>query len=355
MSKNLIKTYIDPNESFSLNPNFICKETIIKDNYDDYFISDSFEIYYSYHNYNDIMLVSPNKQYEIRIISLKTKKLIRVLRGHSAPIGIVRHFFDQKNKIDYLISVDDNKVLLVWDLSNNFKIKQTLNLMYKSIYSAIMIFDSLNDYIITSTFNNQNLAEDFTKIFNLEDGKFLRNIGSKLPSKSHYLLPWKNPEDNLWYVIDFCVGKILIYPINGDDKLFELKAGVDFESQLTYYYGITMGKDFTNLCAVSEGGYIHIWNLLNKNLIYTKRINKGNLNTLLKWSDRYIIVSDKKNCSFYVIDIIDDRIITKISKDVNDFIKCFKKVKHPTLGECLITCNHAHLIQLWASPCYCFS
>ena len=355
MSKNLIKTYMDPNESFSLNPNFICKETIIKDNYDDYFISDSFEIYYSYHNYNDIMLVSPNKQYEIRIISLKTKKLIRVLRGHSAPIGIVRHFFDQKNKIDYLISVDDNKVLQVWDLSNNFKIKQTLNLMYKSIYSAIMIFDSLNDYIITSTFNNQNLAEDFTKIFNLEDGKFLRNIGSKLPSKSHYLLPWKNPEDNLWYVIDFCVGKILIYPINGDDKLFELKAGVDFESQLTYYYGITMGKDFTNLCAVSEGGYIHIWNLLNKNLIYTKRINKGNLNTLLKWSDRYIIVSDKKNCSFYVIDIIDDRIITKISKDVNDFIKCFKKVKHPTLGECLITCNHAHLIQLWASPCYCFS
>ena len=355
MSKKLTKTYIDPNESFSLNPNFICKETIIKDNYDDYFISDSFEIYYSYHNYNDIMLVSPNKQYEIRIISLKTKKLIRVLRGHSAPIGIVRHFFDQKNKIDYLISVDDNKVLQVWDLSNNFKIKQTLNLMYKSIYSAIMIFDSLNDYIITSTFNNQNLAEDFTKIFNLEDGKFLRNIGSKLPSKSHYLLPWKNPEDNLWYVIDFCVGKILIYPINGDDKLFELKAGVDFESQLTYYYGITMGKDFTNLCAVSEGGYIHIWNLLNKNLIYTKRINKGNLNTLLKWSDRYIIVSDKKNCSFYVIDIIDDRIITKISKDVNDFIKCFKKVKHPTLGECLITCNHAHLIQLWASPCYCFS
>jgi WD40 repeat protein len=296
------------------------------------------------------MLVSPNKQYEIRIISLKTKKLIRVLRGHSAPIGIVRHFFDQKNKIDYLISVDDNKVLQVWDLSNNFKIKQTLNLMYKSIYSAIMIFDSLNDYIITSTFNNQNLAEDFTKIFNLENGKFLRNIGSILPSMSYYLLPWKNPEDNLWYVIDFCVGKILIYPINGGDDLFELKAGVDFERGLTYYYGSTMGKDFTNLCVVSEGGYIHIWNLLDKNLIYTKRINKGNLNTLLKWSDRYIIVSDKKNCLFYIIDIIDDRIITKISKDVKDFIKCFKKVKHPSLGECLITCNHAHLIQLWALP-----
>ena len=350
MSKNLTKVYIDPNEIFNSNPNFICKDILIKDNYDDYFISDSFEVYYAYHNYNEIMLVSPNKQYEIRIISLKTKKLIRVLRGHSAPICIVRHFFDQKNKIDYLISVDDNKVLQVWDLSNNFKIKQTLNLMYKNIYSALMIFDSLNDYIITSTFNNQNLAEDFTKIFNLEDGKFLRNIGSKLPSKSHYLLSWKNPEDNLWYVIDFCVGEILIYPINGEDKLIILKSKVNFETGLTYYYGCIMGKDFTNLCAISEGGYIHIWNLLDKNLIYTKRINNSDLNSLLKWSDRYIIVSDKKNCAFYIIDIIQNRILTKITKDVKDFIKCFKKVKHPSLGECLITCNHAHLIQLWALP-----
>ena len=74
------------------------------------------------------------------------------------------------------------------------------------------------------------------------------------------------------------------------------------------------------------------------------------MNSLIKWSDRYIIVSDKKKCLFYVIDIIDNRIISKISKNVKDFIKSFKKVKHPLLGECLITCNHAHLIQIWALP-----
>ena len=61
MSKNLVKVYIDPNESFNSSPNLICKEDIIKDNYDDYYISDSFEVYYSYQNFNEIMIVSPNK------------------------------------------------------------------------------------------------------------------------------------------------------------------------------------------------------------------------------------------------------------------------------------------------------
>jgi WD40 repeat protein len=350
MSQNLIKKYIDPNESFNSSPNLIFKETIIKDNYDDYFISDSFEVYYSYQNFNEIMIVSPNKQNEIRIMSLKRKKLIRVLRGHSALVCMVRHFFNPKNQCDYLISVDDDKILLVWDLSNNFKIKQTLNLTYKNIYSAIMIFDDSNDYIITSTYNNINLAEDFTKIFIFETGKFLRNIPNTNKAKTYYLLPWKNQVDNTWNVIDFCVGFILVNQINGEDKPLILKANVNFETGLTYYYGNIIGKDNNQLCAISEGGYLHIWNLFDSTLLQTMKFNNGILNTLLKWSDRYIIVSDRQNCLYYIIDIIANRIITKVKNNVKDFIKIFKKIKHPLLGDCMIICNHAHQIELWAMP-----
>ena len=350
MERNVTKKFIDPDESFKSSPNFILKETIIKDNYDDYFILDSFEIYYSYHNFNEIFIVSPNKNNEIRIINLRTKKLIRILRGHSTFICFVKHFFSHKNKIDYLISIDDNKTLIIWDLTTNFKIKQTLNLTYKNIYSAIMILDNKNDYIITSTYNNQNLAEDFTKIFNLEDGKFLRNIPGTNATKTYYLLPWKNPKDNLWYIIDFCVGKLLVNKINGDENSIILKSKVQFESELTYYYGNLIGKDNTKLIAISEAGYIHTWNLLDSTLLNTIRINNGFLNTFLKWSDRYIVVSDRKKCLFYIIDLTNNCIISKISKNIKDFIKCFKKIKHPLYGECLIICNHAHQIQLWILP-----
>ena len=64
----------------------------------------------------------------------------------------------------------------------------------------------------------------------------------------------------------------------------------------------------------------------------------------MKWSDEYIIVSDKNTNSFYVIDMISQKIISKISKHIQDFIKTFKKIIHPILGQCMITCNHAHHI-----------
>ena len=80
------------------------------------------------------------------------------------------------------------------------------------------------------------------------------------------------------------------------------------------------------------------------------KIDKGKLNTVLKWSDSYIIVSDKNNNSFYVIDITMFKVISKINKHIKDFIKSFKKIIHPIFGHCLITCNHAHHIQLWVLP-----
>ena len=42
--KNRNKVYIDPDDSFDSPPNLRCKDSLIKDNYDDYFINDSFEV-----------------------------------------------------------------------------------------------------------------------------------------------------------------------------------------------------------------------------------------------------------------------------------------------------------------------
>ena len=343
--RNRNKVYINPEQSFESMPNFRCKESLIKDNYDDYFIDDSFEVYYSYQNFNEIMIVSPNKDNEIRIMRLKDKKIIKILKGHSSLVCHVRHFFNPDTKFDYLLSIDDDKVINIWDLSNNFNLKQTIKLNYKTL-----VFNTTNNYIITSTFNNENLSEDFTKIFLFDNGKFVRNIPDTSINKTYYLLEWVNPNDNESYVIDFCVGKVLINKINEEEKYAELKSNERFESFLTYYKGCIIGKNNDNLVALSEGGYILVWDLINLDLITKMRINNGQLNTLLKWSDRYILVSDKKKNCFYIIDIIVQKIMSKINKHIKDFIKSFKKIIHPNLGECMITCNHGHHLQLWALP-----
>ena len=347
--RNRNKIYINPEDSFDSSPNFRCKDSLIKDNYDDYFINDSFEVYYSYQNFNEIMIVSPNKDNEIRIMRLKDKKIIKILKDHSASVCHVRHFFNPKTKIDYLLSIDDDKNINIWDLSNNFNLKQNLKLEYNNIYSSILIFDNRNDYIITSTYNKENLAEDYTKIFYFENGKFIRDIPDTSKNATYYLLEWNNPNNNQCYIIDFCIGKILINKVNEEEKYAELNSNVPFERALTYYRGCIIG-DNDKLIGLSEGGYILLWDLLNLNLLNKMKIDKGKLNTLLKWSDNYIIVSDKNDNSFYVIDIITYKVISKINKHIKDFIKSFKKIIHPNLGHCLITCNHAHHIQLWALP-----
>ena len=340
------KIYINPEDPFDSSPNFRCKDSLIKDNYDDFFINDSFEVYYSYQNFNEIMIVSPNKDNEIRIMRLKDKKIIKILKGHSSLVCHVRHFFNPKSKIDYLLSIDDDKILNVWDLSNNFNQKQTLKLNYKNIFSAILIFE-INDYIITSTYNQDNLSEDFTKIFFFDNGKFVRNIPKTNINKTYYLLEWNNPNDQQCYIIDFCIGKILINKVNEEEKYGELRANVQYEEAFTYYKGCIIGNNNDNLIALSENGYIHKWDLISLNLIFTITVSKCKFNTLLKWSNRYIIVSDKGNNSYIVIDITTQKIISKNNKHIKDFIKSFKKIIHPVFGECMITCNHAHHIQLW--------
>ena len=64
--------------------------------------------------------------------------------------------------------------------------KQTLKLDYNNIFSSILVFNTNNDYIITSTFNNVNLAEDYTKIFSFENSRFIRNILDTSVNKTNF-------------------------------------------------------------------------------------------------------------------------------------------------------------------------
>ncbi len=81
------------------------------------------------------------------------------------------------------------------------------------IYSCLLIFLNNNNYIITSIFNysgDQDNDESATKIYSLNNGKFIKYINNTNNNEIFYLLSWYNKKDNKYYIIQFSYLKIII-------------------------------------------------------------------------------------------------------------------------------------------------
>ena len=119
--------------------------------------NDMFEVFLCYKD-NKEYLVSPNiNSFNLDIFELLDYEKILSLRGHKNDIRTVRYFINPKDYNEYLISADDNKIVIVWDISNDYNIKQQIDTKYgNNIYSCLLLFPHNNDnnYIITSTYND---------------------------------------------------------------------------------------------------------------------------------------------------------------------------------------------------------
>ena len=102
--------------------------------------NDMFEIFIPNKD-NKEYLVSPNtNNYKLDIFNLNNNQIINSLLGHNKKISSIRYFIDNKNKNEYLISADDDKIVIIWDITNNYNIKYKINTKYGSdIYSCLLI------------------------------------------------------------------------------------------------------------------------------------------------------------------------------------------------------------------------
>ena len=95
--------------------------------------NDIFEVFVCYRD-NKEYLVSPNvNYYNLDIFTLFDDKKILSLKGHKNKIRTIRYFINNKNSYkynEYLISGDDNKIVIIWDINNNYNIKLHIDTKY---------------------------------------------------------------------------------------------------------------------------------------------------------------------------------------------------------------------------------
>ena len=332
---------------FKKNPNLKFKQDIIKSNNSSGF-NDLFEVYRSKKD-NCQYLVSPNSlTHNLDIISLNNNKLISSLKGHKKSITMVRYFTGD-NKKEYLISADINQVVIVWDISYKKVIYYKIKLQYKNwIYSCCILVLNDFDYAITSCCGEGN-----TKVYLLKNIKatFLKNIYESKNNNVYYLMTWYNEKDKNYYLIQFCKKKIvvnnieknIIYTIFGENE-----DGFSYMNGFIYTPEVNTDINYKDyLFANSNNGYIYIWDLYEKNLVFSIFIKNCLINNIIQWNKNIIILSDLNKNSIKILLIDYGIVISDIYSQHDVGILCIKKTFHPIYGESLLSSGQDGSIKLW--------
>ena len=310
--------------------------------------NDIFEIFISYKDSKEYLISPNNKNFNLDIYRLLDNKIILSPKGHKTHIRTIRYFINKKNYNEYLISADNNKIVIIWDITNNYDIKYEIETKYKNvIYSCLLIFPhNIDDnYIITSTYNkSDDIDKSSTKIYSLNNGKFIKYINNTNNNEIYYLLSWYNKKNNKYYIIQFSYEKIIINNLIEKELYSELTC----ESEDNHLSGFIYEKENNDyLCSSSSNGLINIWDLYNKKIFKVINTDACELAHIIEWNNKYIIVCDSGNRLFKIIDLEDNKIICDIEAQHKKELICIKKIYHPLYGESLLSAADDNIIKLW--------
>ena len=311
--------------------------------------NDIFEVYISRKD-NKEYLVSPNNNnYKLDVISLLENKITVSLKGHNNHIRTIRYFINNINSEEYLISADNDIIVIIWEITYDFNMKFKINTNYSdNIYSCLLLFDLINEnnYIVTSSYAQlEDDEKSATKLYSLENGQLIKYISYSNKSAVYYLLSWYNKNNSKYYIVQFTFKAILINSVVDDELYCELIQEPEDNHLSGFIYSLD-NKDY--LCSSSYNGYIHLWDLFNKSIYKIINTNNCVLCNIIQWNNKYSIVADYDNKSFKIIDFEKGQIVKDIRGEHTDKVPCVKKLYHPLYGESLLSAGQDNTIKLWS-------
>ena len=332
------------NHEFNISPDKLQNKFDILDTNNIFFI-DEFAAYISITDKREYLASGNKGNYNIDIYNLTNNVIHKSLKAHNNGTPTVRYFLDKNKKKEYLISADFLKAVIVWDIGNEYNIllKITDSKYKGSILSTILYFDVKSnenkffDYVITSS-DDEN--DDFSKIYSLSDGSFVKDISNTNKNSSYYLLSWEY-NDN-YYIIELCLNKISINNLLTEENYAELIS----PPESSHFGGFIYKTNY--LCCSSENGYIRIWDLVNKSIFKTIEMKGSCYFEILSWNEKYIISANYKNNSFDIFNLEKGELYKQVKTSHSSGVRAVKKIFHSTYGECLITSGHDSVIKLWS-------
>ena len=235
------------NYKFRKNPNFKYKLDITKSN-DPFGCNDIFEVFISYKDNKEYIISFNYKTFNLEQYELLSNKKIRTLKAHDNKITTVRYFINNNNYNEYLVSADSKAIVIIWDITNDFNIKNKIKLVihhYNNyINSSLLLFthyeDKKNFFILKS-------LEHYINIYSFDDAKFFYRI-TNINTKIYYFLSWYNKKNNKYYIISLGEKRIIL---NDLDRIEQKVEFVKYPED-SHLYGFIYNKDNNDYLSCSS-------------------------------------------------------------------------------------------------------
>ena len=273
-----------------------------------------FEVYKGIKD-KEVYLVYNNKDnYNIEVMRIKDKVIINSLKGHNNKVIVIR-YFKKENKEEYIISCDCNKIMIVWDIENNYN-KKYKKEVSEYIIDALLLFNiDKKDYIILSS-NNKG---EYSKLYEMKENiEYKKEVYGTNNNETIYLIPWIYK--NKYYIIECCYNKKISINNILEEECYDLKK----EPEGIHYCGYIYNDNY--LCVSDyDNGMIRIWDLVKKEIFKEIKYDVLNGKGIIGWNNKYTIVGCY-GC-FVIIDIEEGKKIKKINIDNTDYVCLIKKMK----------------------------
>ena len=297
---------------------------------------------------NIFYLIYSNKDKSIICYDLNRQRISKKLENkHNKYITNFRHFLDDINKVDLIMSIsgEDNNIK-VWNLYNWEQVLDITKANYVGfLYSGCFLRNEDNNiYIVSSNRNKLGNCESI-KVFDF-NGYITKEINNS-KEQTYFIDAYYDDIFLKVYIVTGNVGFVKSYDYNKGD-VYHKYNDIDFNSASFCHFSVVI-KNCNGKIKLMEScfdGIFRIWNFHTGLLLNKIKVNDKGLRGICLWNDDYIFIGcDDKNIK--LIELKNGLIVKSYSGHVNEVITV-KKINHPHLGECLLSQNGGESkIKIW--------
>ena len=303
-----------------------------------YDIDNTFIVFESYDNL--IYLVYSNETLSIVLYNLvDEKKICEIKNAHKDFIQNFRHYQDESEKRDLVLSISLDNNIKLWNI-NNFECIYNYEKVNNSgfLYSACFLNDNNNKYILSC--NDGFTFSESIKVFDFY-GNMIKEIKDSYDSTNFIDVYYDNKSTNK-YIITGNSDYMKSYNYDLNEVYHIYNQNIDNNR---YHHNLIVYDDgeIVNLINLFFGKIL-IWNFHSGELLRTIEIKDNTINSFCLWRNEYIFIGCLDN-SMKLMEFKNGKIIKELKNDSNTIN--LKAITIPKLGDCLISQEIGKKIKLW--------